>query len=181
MIQIDDSILWADELICVTFWLNQVAHLSEKVVAREKEEGQLKQGERGTKGLQEQEQEQDEEAPQRPILDSVSEGEGSKVSCVVGGCKQEDISSARSDILDSDSPHYTDGVHSAVLEHGDSSYVFEPDQSDMSQDEEDNLSKSLYPSYLFPKLEDADYSDPTESSCNFGFSEEDHALWNWEY
>lgn len=160
---------------------SEVAHLSEKVVAREKEEGQLKQGERGTKGLQEQEQEQDEEAPQRPILDSVSEGEGSKVSCVVGGCKQEDISSARSDILDSDSPHYTDGVHSAVLEHGDSSYVFEPDQSDMSQDEEDNLSKSLYPSYLFPKLEDADYSDPTESSCNFGFSEEDHALWNWEY
>ncbi|KAK7347249.1 hypothetical protein VNO80_21776 [Phaseolus coccineus] len=156
---------------------SEVAHLSEKVLAREKEEEQLKQGERGTKGLQE----QDQEPPQRPILDSVSEGEGSKVSCVVGGCKQEDISSARSDILDSDSPHYTDGVHSAVLEHGDSSYVFEPDQSDMSQDEEDNLSKSLYPSYLFPKLEDADYSDPTESSCNFGFSEEDHALWTWEY
>jgi len=159
------------------FWLNQVAHLSEKVLAREKEEGQLKQAESGAKRLQE----QDQEAPQRPVLESVSEGEGSKVSCVVGGCKQEDISSARSDILDSDSPHYTDGVHSAVLEHGDSSYVFEPDQSDMSQDEEDNLSKSLYPSYLFPKLEDADYSDPTESSCNFGFSEEDHALWNWEY
>ncbi|BAT76612.1 hypothetical protein LR48_Vigan01g279900 [Vigna angularis] len=156
---------------------SEVAHLSEKVLAREKEEGQLKQAESGTKRLQE----QDQEPPQRPVLDSVSEGEGSKVSCVVGGCKQEDISSARSDILDSDSPHYTDGVHSAVLEHGDSSYVFEPDQSDMSQDEEDNLSKSLYPSYLFPKLEDADYSDPTESSCNFGFSEEDHGLWNWEY
>ncbi|CAJ1944025.1 unnamed protein product [Sphenostylis stenocarpa] len=154
---------------------SEVAHLSEKVLAREKEEGKLKQAESGTKGLQDQEQ------PQRPILDSVSEGEGSKVSSVVGGCKQEDISSARSDILDSDSPHYADGVHSAVLEHGDSSYVFEPDQSDTSQDEEDNLSKSLYPSYLFPKLEDVDYSDPTESSCNFGFSEEDHALWTWAY
>ena len=96
---------------------------------------------------------QEQEPPQRLLLESVSEGEGSKVSSVVGGCKQEDISSARSDILDSDSPHYTDGVHSALLEHGDSSYVFEPDQSDMSQDEEDNLSKSLYPSYLFPKFE----------------------------
>jgi len=42
--------------------------------------------------------------------DSVWEGEGSKVSCVVGGCKQEDISLAGSDILDADSPHYTDGV-----------------------------------------------------------------------
>ncbi|TKY55124.1 Homeobox-leucine zipper protein HAT5 [Spatholobus suberectus] len=144
----------------------EVASLGEKVLARGKQEGELKQAE--------------SEPPQRPLLDSISEGEGSKVS-VVGGCKQEDISSARSDILDSDSPHYTDGVHSALLESGDASYVFEPDQSDQSQDEEDNLSKSLYPSYLFPKLEDVDYSDPPESSCNFGFPEEDHALWTWAY
>ncbi|KAK7330395.1 hypothetical protein VNO77_24589 [Canavalia gladiata] len=147
----------------------EVDSLMEKVLAREKPEGELfKQAESETKGLQ--------EPHQKALLDSVSEGEGSKVSC-----KQEDISSARSDILDSDSPHYTDGVHSALLEPGDSSYVFEPDQSDLSQDEEDNLSNTLLPPYIFPKLEDVDYSDPPESSCNFGFPEEDHALWTWAY
>ncbi|XP_061346610.1 homeobox-leucine zipper protein HAT5-like [Gastrolobium bilobum] len=150
----------------------EVANLTEKVIAREKQGGNFKQGESETNELQ--------EAPQKPLLDSVSEGEGSKVS--VGGCKQEDISSARSDILDSDSPHYTDGVHSAVLEPGDSSYVFEHDQSDQSQDEEDNLSETLLPSYIFAKLEDVDYSDQPESSCNFGFPEEDHhALWEWSF
>ncbi|KAL2321937.1 hypothetical protein Fmac_026316 [Flemingia macrophylla] len=131
----------------------QVASLTE-VLARGK------QGESETKGCDE----------------TSSKCEGSKVCSVAGGnCKQEDISSARSDILDSESPHYTDG------EPGDCSYVFEPDQSDVSQDEEDNLSKNMYPSYLFPKLEDVDYSDPAESSCNFGFPEEDHALWSWAY
>ncbi|XP_027331245.1 homeobox-leucine zipper protein HAT5-like isoform X2 [Abrus precatorius] len=148
----------------------EVTSLTEKVLARETREGGFKQGESETKGLQEQ--------PEKPLLDSVSEGEGSKVS--VGGCKQEDISSARSDILDSDSPHYTDGVHSALLEAGDSSYVFEPDQSDLSQDEEDNFSQSLLPPYIFPKLEDVDYTDPPES-CNFGLTEEDHAIWTWAF
>ncbi|CAN0903500.1 Homeobox-leucine zipper protein HAT5 [Linum grandiflorum] len=97
-------------------------------------------------------------------------------------CKQEDISSARSGIFDSESPHYTDGVHSSLLEAGDSSYVFEPDQSSdlSSQDEEDNLSRNLLPaaaSYvLFPKLEDEDdYSDPSASF-------EDNAFWSsWPY
>jgi len=94
-------------------------------------------------------------------------------------CKQEDISSARSDIFDSESPHYTDGVHSSLLEAGDSSYVFEPDQSSdlsSSQDEEDNLSRNLLPTYVFPKLEDEDdYSDPSASF-------EDNAFWSsWQY
>ncbi|CAN1266068.1 Homeobox-leucine zipper protein HAT5 [Linum perenne] len=80
-------------------------------------------------------------------------------------CKQEDISSARSDIFDSESPHYTDGVHSSLLEAGDSSY-----------DEEDNLSRNLLPTYVFPKLEDEDdYSDPSASF-------EDNAFWSsWQY
>ncbi|KAF2311352.1 hypothetical protein GH714_021993 [Hevea brasiliensis] len=112
------------------------------------------------------------EPQKKPIGDSTSEGEVSKVSIVA--CKQEDISSAKSDIFDSDSPHYTDGVHSSLLEAGDSSYVFEPDQSDLSQDEEDNLSESLLPPYVFPKLEDGDYSDPPASF-------EDHAFWCWSY
>ena len=115
-----------------------------------------------------------EEPPQKPIADS--EGEVSKVSAV------EDISSGKSDILDSDSPRFTEGVHSnPLLEPGDSSYVFEADQSDLSQDEEDNLSRSFLPPYIFPKLEDVDYSDPPASSCNFGFPVEDHAIWSWSY
>ncbi|XP_037494001.1 homeobox-leucine zipper protein HAT5 [Jatropha curcas] len=112
-----------------------------------------------------------QEPPKKLVGDSTSEGEASKASFVA--CKQEDMSSAKSDIFDSDSPHYTDGVHSSLLEAGDSSYVFEPDQSDLSQDEEDNLSKSLLPPYVFPKLEDADYSNPE--------SFEDHAFWCWSY
>nr|AFK37894.1 unknown [Lotus japonicus] len=147
----------------------EVASLTEKVLAREN----LKQVESETKGLV--------EPPQRPLLDSFSEGEESKVS--VGACKHEDISSARSESLDSDSPRYRDGygVNSAVLETCDSFYVVEPDQSDMSQDEEDNLTKTLLPPYMFSKLGDMDYSDPPESSCNFGFPKEDHALWSWSY
>ncbi|XP_004299400.1 PREDICTED: homeobox-leucine zipper protein HAT5-like isoform 2 [Fragaria vesca subsp. vesca] len=66
-------------------------------------------------------------------------------------------------------------------ERGDSSYIFEPDQSDLSQDEEDNLSKSLLPTYIFPKLEDVDYTDPPANSCNFGFPVEDQAFWSWSY
>ncbi|KAI5569077.1 hypothetical protein BDE02_12G054400 [Populus trichocarpa] len=113
-----------------------------------------------------------QEPPKKAIADSASEGEVSKTSTVA--CQQEDISSAKSDMFDSDSPHFADGVHSSLLEAGDSSHVFEPDQSDLSQDEEDNLSKSLLPPYVFPKLEDGDYSDPPASF-------EDHAFWCWSY
>ncbi|MBA0790205.1 hypothetical protein Gohar_014869 [Gossypium harknessii] len=64
-----------------------------------------------------------------------------------------------------------------------SSYPFEPDPSDTSQDEEDNLSKALFQpsSYIFPKLEDNDYSDPPASSCSYGFHVEDHAFWSSAY
>ncbi|XP_048443850.1 homeobox-leucine zipper protein HAT5 isoform X2 [Pyrus x bretschneideri] len=120
-----------------------------------------------------------QEQPPKPIADSASEAEVSKVSAVAS--KQEDHSSGMSDIFDSDSPYYTDGVHSSLMEPGDSSYVFEPEQSDLSQDEEDNFSKSLLPPYIFPKLEDVDYSDTPANSCNFGFPVEDHAFWSWSY
>ncbi|XVE54851.1 hypothetical protein DITRI_Ditri03aG0115800 [Diplodiscus trichospermus] len=115
------------------------------------------------------------------VAETASEVEESKVSLVT--CKQEDISSAKSDIFDSDSPHYTDGVHSSLLEAADSSYAFEPEHSDLSQGDEDNLSKSLLhpPPYIFPKLEDDDYSNPPASSCNFAFPVEDHAFWSWAY
>ena len=120
-----------------------------------------------------------QEPPQKPIADTVSEGEVSKVSAVAS--KQEDLSSGRSDIFDSVSSHYTDAVHSSLLEPGDSSYVFEPEQSDLSQDEEDNFTKSLLPPYIFPKIEDVDYSDTPANSCNYAFPVEDHAFWSWSY
>lgn len=112
------------------------------------------------------------EEPPQNLVDEASKS--SKL-----GCKQEDMSSVKSDIFDSDSPHYTDGVHSSLLDPGDSSYIFDPDQSDLSQDEEDNLGKNLLPPCIFPKLEDVDYSDPPTSSCNFVFPIEDNALWSW--
>ena len=140
----------------------QVANLTEKVLLREKQEGNFKQEDENKSKVEEAEQEE-----QKPLmLDTCSDGEGSKVSV--------EICSAKSDIFDADSPHYTDGVHSALFEH---------DQSDISHDEEDELGKNLFPPpYIFPKLEHVDYSDPSESSCSFGFSAEDHdAFWSWSY
>ncbi|KAJ8760873.1 hypothetical protein K2173_021911 [Erythroxylum novogranatense] len=84
--------------------------------------------------------------------------------------KQEDASSAKSDVFDSDSPH-------SFLEPGDSSHVFEPDQSDFSQDEEDNLSRSLLPQPFFTKL----YHETPAISCNFEFPVEDQPFWTWNY
>jgi len=152
----------------------EVVLLTDKLHIREKDSGSSSFELSDTNKLSSQ------EPLQNPVAaESVSEGEVSKVS--IAGCKQEEISSVKSDIFDSDSPHYTDGVHSSLLDPADSSHVFEPDQSDLSQDEEDNLSKTLLPPYLFPKLEDVDYSDPPENSCNFGFPVEDHAFWSWSY
>ncbi|KAG6746975.1 homeobox-leucine zipper protein HAT5-like [Populus alba x Populus x berolinensis] len=139
----------------------EVNLLNDKLFLKEKEKGSSELSDKDALS---------QEPPKRAMADSASEGEVSKISTVA--CKQEDISSAKSDIFDSDSPHYADGVHSSLLEAGDSSYVFEPDQSDLSQDEEDNFSKSLLPPYVFPKLEDDDYSDPPASF-------EDHAFWSW--
>lgn len=97
-------------------------------------------------------------------------------------CKQEDLSSTNSAVFDTDSPHYTDGVHSSLSEPAHSSHVFEHDQSDLSQDEEDELSKKLVPPiYNFPKLEDTFYSDTPADSCNYGFPVEDQAPWFWAY
>lgn len=97
-------------------------------------------------------------------------------------CKQEDVSSAKSDVFDSDSPLYTDGNHSSLLEPADSSQVFEPDHSEFSQDEEDNLmSKSLMPPLCFPKLEDCSYPDPPANACNLGLPVDEHPFWFWSY
>ncbi|XP_010256239.1 PREDICTED: homeobox-leucine zipper protein HAT5-like [Nelumbo nucifera] len=117
--------------------------------------------------------------PQKAIPNTTSEERESEVPIVV--CKQEDISSANSDVFGSESPNYANaGNYSSLLEPVDSSHVFEPDHSDLSQDEEDDMSKSLFPAmYNLSKLEDAVYSGPAGHSCNYGLLGEDQALWFW--
>lgn len=116
-----------------------------------------------------------------PIPNAVSE----KVShAPLLVCKQEDASSVKSDVFDSDrdSPNYTDGNHSSLLEPADSSHAFEPEQSDFSQDEEDNHSKILLPQACFLKVEDGGCNDlPLANYCNFGFPVEDQSFCFWNY
>ncbi|KAK3223119.1 hypothetical protein Dsin_010144 [Dipteronia sinensis] len=136
--------------------------------------------------------------PQKTVMDdaetktSLSNLLPMEVAC----CKQEDASSVKSDVFDyaSDSPHYynnRNGNHSSLMEPADCSQVFEPDQSDFSQDEEDNnpiIRNLLPPPPYFLKLEEDCYYNndpppptPPINSCNFGFSVEDHPLWSWPY
>lgn len=114
------------------------------------------------------------EAPSQLIVDLVNEGEVSNISA---------NKAAKSDFFDSDSPHFTAASQSSRLEPGDSSYVFEQDQSDVSQDEEDSLLLPL--PYTFTKIESADYpntdSDLPASSCFFGFPSYDQPFGFWSY
>ncbi|KAL2233578.1 UNVERIFIED_CONTAM: Homeobox-leucine zipper protein HAT5, partial [Sesamum indicum] len=97
-------------------------------------------------------------------------------------CKQEDgASSAKSDILDSDSPRHTDGNFPAILDPVGSSHDFEPDPSDFSQEENESLSRSLLQPTCFPKLEVECYDDLQPNSCNLGFPVQDQGTWFWQY
>jgi len=71
-----------------------------------------------------------------------------------------------------------DGIQS-LLEHGDSSYLFEQDQSDeQSLDEEDNFGKMFVTpvsGYMLPKIENGDYPElDAVNSCYLGFNGHDH-------
>lgn len=120
---------------------------------------------------------------ERPGSSVLSE-KGSKVAVDPAGtvmCKQEDANSAKSDVFDSEDAEANQ--HSSMLEPGDSSHAFEPDQSDFSQDEDDNLSRNLLSlPCCFPKVEDGCYEDPPETSCNnFAFPVEDQTFCFWPY
>lgn len=107
-------------------------------------------------------------------------------------CKQqqEDASSAKSDVFDSDSPRYTDGIHSSLFlqEPADSSNVLD---SDFSQDDDDSLNRGLIHSpCIFPKLEEEEEEEKKYHclqmppySCSLGFSIEDQTApsWFWSY
>lgn len=95
--------------------------------------------------------------PQKPVTSAETKTLFSSVPVVT--CKQEDANSnsAKSDVFDADSPHYTDGNHSSLIDPPDSSH------------------------YLL-KLEDSCcYDDPPTNSRNFGFSLEDQLFWSWPY
>nr|GMD25832.1 homeobox-leucine zipper protein HAT5-like [Ipomoea batatas] len=102
-------------------------------------------------------------------------------------CKQEDASSAKSDVFDSDSPRYTDGIHSSLFfqEPANSSTVLD---SDFSQDDDDSLNRGLIHSpSVFPKLEEEDKDHCLQMlppySCGLGFNVEDQTApsWFWSY
>ncbi|KAL9261066.1 Homeobox-leucine zipper protein HAT5-like protein [Drosera capensis] len=115
-----------------------------------------------------------------------------KMGSILVPCKQEDASSAKSDILDSESPHGMEGNHSSLLETANSSSFFEPEPSEFSQDEDDQyLSRSLLqaplpvpmmpPPYNLPALEDEEcYNDePHRNSGTIELPAEDQQLWSW--
>ncbi|KAJ0527647.1 putative transcription factor homeobox-WOX family [Helianthus annuus] len=70
-----------------------------------------------------------------------------------------------------------DGIQS-LLERGDSSYLFEQDQSDESLDEEDNFGKMFVTpvsGYMLPKIENSEYPElDAVNSCYLGFNGHDH-------
>ena len=118
---------------------------------------------------------------EEPIIESASRSSDHQISLF--NCKQEDLCSAKSDVIDSDSPQYVDATHhSTFAEPGESSYPFEADHSDISQDDEDYLNKSLLPSsHVFSEIGDVDYPDRPTNSCYYGLSGEDHASLYWPY
>ncbi|KAK6931176.1 Leucine zipper, homeobox-associated [Dillenia turbinata] len=155
-----------------TIFIKQVLQLKDKLQQREKANVSAEEvDQRDSQNVE----------TQKRSSNSVSENENANAFPVMV-IKQEEASSAKSDVFDcDDSPHYTDGNHSSLLEPTDSSNAFEPDQSDFSQDEDDNLSKSLVNShYSFLKVEDC-YEHPLPSSCGFGLPLDDQPFCFWPY
>lgn len=149
----------------------EVLDLTDKLLLKE---------DKGSKTVESDKQKVSAAFQQERVSYDVSVGE--VLSNSVMDCKQEDHNSVRSDAVDSDSPRYSDEVYSSFMEPVDCSYVLESAQSDISQDEEDNLGNNLlFPSYyVFSKNEDGSYSEPPPNSSYFGFPvEEDHTFGFW--
>lgn len=105
--------------------------------------------------------------PKKPELDSSFKATNSNIS-PISRFKQEDLSSANSVVIDSESPHCTEEFgRSQLFEPAVSSNVFEPDQSDVSHTGEDEEVRD----YHFPKLED--------SSNDYGFPVDDQTFLFW--
>ncbi|TKY58793.1 Homeobox-leucine zipper protein HAT5 [Spatholobus suberectus] len=152
----------------------EVNSLKSRLIPREKEEENFDDTSSDAVNSQHREQ--------MDIIKNTGSENGSKVTLpVMVISKQEDASSAKSDVLDSESPHVTDGNQSSVVEPADSSHALEPDHSDFSQDEEDILSQNILTMPFLPKVEDVCYGDPPENSCSFRFPVEDQTFCFWSY
>ncbi|KAL8141944.1 hypothetical protein V2J09_014976 [Rumex salicifolius] len=95
-------------------------------------------------------------------------------------CKQEDPSSARSDVLDSDSPHYISGPYSsAFAEPIDALCALDLLDDDIS------LNPSFMSSsvYVLPKIEILDdyHDNPPGNACHFASPVDDQDSWFWSY
>ncbi|XP_047324605.1 homeobox-leucine zipper protein HAT5-like [Impatiens glandulifera] len=103
--------------------------------------------------------------------------------------KMEDVSSTKSDVVDSESPHCVEGRNrwsssSSQMEVAESYQVPRPGEEEEEEDD-NNKKKSLYEAPCFPKVEeDGDYySDPSANCCNWEFQvvEEQPSSWFWPY
>ncbi|KAM3246912.1 Homeobox-leucine zipper protein HOX5 [Capsicum chinense] len=152
----------------------EVFQLTDKLLVKEKGNGQLTLCDI---------QKQSNASVEVTVADPISRVELSNVpSRILKQQKQEDLSSAKSDVFDSESPHYTDKRHSTFIDQGDSARVFETEQSDLSQDDDENFGKAmLSTANLLGKVEDDDYPATSSNMHYFGFPSDDQGFGFWTY
>ncbi|RDX61756.1 Homeobox-leucine zipper protein HAT5, partial [Mucuna pruriens] len=152
----------------------EVNSLKKRLIPREKEEENL--DDTCCDGVNSQQKEK------KDLMINTCSENGSKVKLpVMAISKQEDANSAKSDVVDSESPHFTDGNQSSFVEPADSSHALEPDHSDFSQDEEDILSQNILTMPFLPKVVDVSYDQLPENSSSFRFPLEDQTFCFWSY
>ncbi|KAK4362440.1 hypothetical protein RND71_017681 [Anisodus tanguticus] len=146
----------------------EVFQLTDKLLAKEKGNGQLALCDT---------RENSDALPKETVAYPISRIEMSNVPARVHKQQQqEDLSSAKSDVFDSES------VHSTFIDQGDSAYVFETEQSELSQDDDENFSKTmLSTANLLGKAEDDDYPGRSSNLSYFGFPVEDQGFGFWTY
>lgn len=118
------------------------------------------------------------------VADPISKIELSNVPArVLKQQQQEYLNSAKSDVFDSKSPRYTSGEHSTFIDQGDSAYVLEAEQSELSQDDDENFSKTMLSTVNPPpgKSEDDDYPVTSSNLSYFGVPVEDQGFGFWTY
>lgn len=151
----------------------EIFQLTSKLLVKEKGNGQLALCDM---------QKHSDALTKETVADPIARVEMSNVPARVVKHQQEDLSSTKSDVFDSESPHYTGGVHSSVIDQGDSARVFETEQSDLSQDDDENFSKTmLSTANLLGKAADDDYPATSSNLSYFGFPVEDQGFGFWTY
>ncbi|KAL9325407.1 hypothetical protein ACSQ67_006052 [Phaseolus vulgaris] len=163
-----------DNLVQENDKLKEEVYSLMKVIPREKEEQNLDDTSCGAVNSEHKEE--------KDLIIYRGSENGSKVALpVMVVSKQRDANSAKSDVLDSESPHLTDGNQSSLFEPADSSHALEPDHSNFSQEEEDILSQNILTMPFLPmfEVEYVCYDEPPENPCMFRFPVEDQTFCFW--